>query len=171
MRGTEISPPLHWNTVNMISKDIIAHIIEEYTKDTTYYLVDAKISMDNRILVEIDNFDGVSIGFCKDLSKHIESKLDRDVEDFELEVSSAGLTSPFKVLKQYEKNIGNEVEVLTTSGIKKRGILKDFDTEKITLTEEKKIIPEGGKRKKTIQEDTEILFDKIKSTTYIFKFK
>lgn len=155
----------------MISKEIISDIAENYINNSAYYLVDVKISQDNHILVEIDNFDGVSIDYCKELSRHIESQLDRDKEDFELEISSAGLTSPFKVIKQYEKNIGNEVEVLTTSGKKRQGVLKSFDSDKIILTEEIKIIPEGGKRKKMIQKDAEILFEDIKSTKYIFKFK
>lgn len=155
----------------MIFKEQIVSAIESYIADTDYYLVDVKVSADNRISVEIDHFEGVSIDYCVELSKAIESKLDRDNEDFELEVSSAGLTEPFKVLKQYEKNIGNEVEVLTRDGKKLLGVLKSFDNERIILEQEKMIKPEGSKRKTLITEETNISFDNIKSTKYIIRFK
>ena len=155
----------------MILKDTVKQIVESFLSNKDYYLVDIIISKDNRISVEIDHFEGVSIDFCIELSKEIESGLDRETEDYELEVSSAGLTEPFKVLKQYEKNIGNEVEVLTKAGIKMTGVLKSSDSEKITLQLEKQIKPEGAKRKITVSEDTEIPFENIKSTKYIIRFK
>ena len=115
----------------MILKDTVKQIVESFLSNKDYYLVDIIVTKDNRISVEIDHFEGVSIDFCIELSKEIESRLDRETEDYELEVSSAGLTEPFKVLKQYEKNIGNEVEVLTKAGIKMTGVLKSSDSEKI----------------------------------------
>lgn len=155
----------------MILKDTVKQIVESFLSNKDYYLVDIIITKDNRISVEIDHFEGVSIDFCIELSKEIESRLDRETEDYELEVSSAGLTEPFKVLKQYEKNIGNEVEVLTKAGIKMTGVLKSSDSEKITLQLEKQIKPEGAKRKIIVSEDTEIPFENIKSTKYIIRFK
>jgi ribosome maturation factor RimP len=155
----------------MILKESVNQIIEAYLADTDYYLVDLKISGDNRIAVEIDRFEGVSIDFCSELSKTIESKLDRDEEDYELEVSSAGLTEPFKVRKQYEKNLGNEVEVLTKEGKKQIGILKKINEENIWLEQEKQVKPEGAKRKTTIQEEILIPFNNIKTTKYIIRFK
>lgn len=155
----------------MIFKEQIVSAIESYIADTDYYLVDVKVSADNRISVEIDHFEGVSIDYCVELSKAIESKLDRNNEDFELEVSSAGLTEPFRVLKQYEKNIGNEVEVLTRDGKKLLGVLKSVDNEGVILEQEKMIKPEGAKRKTLITEETNISFDNIKSTKYIIRFK
>lgn len=155
----------------MILQDFIIQLIEAYLKDKDHYLVDVKVSRDNRISVEIDSFNGVSIDFCSELSKEIESKLDRDVEDFELEVSSAGLTEPFKVLKQYEKNIGKEVEVLTKDGKKLSGILKEFDAENIIIEQEKQVKPEGAKRKIKVNEDITISFNNIKTTKHIIRFK
>lgn len=155
----------------MILQEFVAQIVESYLKDKDHYLVDIKVSRDNRISVEIDSFNGVSIDFCSDLSKEIESKLDRDVEDFELEVSSAGLTQPFKVLKQYEKNIGKEVEVITKDGVKLSGVLKEFDSENIILEQEKQVKPEGAKRKITVNEDVVISFNNIKTTKHIIRFK
>ena len=155
----------------MILKDTVKQIVESYLADKGYYLVDIIVSNDNRISVEIDHFEGVSIDFCIELTREIESKLDRDIEDYELEVSSAGLTQPFKVLKQYEKNVGNEVEVLTKDGKKTAGILKSFDSGKIILQIEKQIKPEGAKRKITLCEDLEIPYENIKTTKYIIRFK
>lgn len=155
----------------MILKDTVKQIVESYLADKGYYLVDIIVSNDNRISVEIDHFEGVSIDFCIELTREIESKLDRDIEDYELEVSSAGLTQPFKVLKQYEKNVGNEVEVLTKDGKKTAGILKSFDSGKIILQIEKQVKPEGAKRKVTINEDLELPFENIKTTKYIIRFK
>ena len=155
----------------MILKDTVKQIVESFLSNKDYYLVDIIVTKDNRISVEIDHFEGVSIDFCIELSKEIESRLDRETEDYELEVSSAGLTEPFKVLKQYEKNIGNEVEVLTKAGIKMTGVLKSSDSEKITLQLEKQIKPEGAKRKITLSEDLEIPYENIKTTKYIIRFK
>ena len=155
----------------MILKDTVIQLVEAFLDNTGYYLVDLKVSNDNRILVEIDSFEGVSIDFCAELNRHIEANLDREIEDYELEVASAGLTEPFKVLKQYEKNLGNEVEVLTKDGKKLTGILMLCDDAKITLQQEKLVKPEGAKRKTTIVEETEIPYTNIKTTKYIIRFK
>jgi len=155
----------------MIYKDTVIQLVELFLSNTEYYLVDVKVSNSNNILVEIDSFEGVSIDFCVDLNRHIEANLDREKEDYELQVSSAGLTEPFKILKQYEKNVGNEVEVITSDNKKLVGILKSFDSEKITLEQEKQVKPEGAKRKITVQEEITILFEKIKTTKHIIRFK
>lgn len=155
----------------MISKDAVKQIVESYITAKGYYLVDINVTKDNHISVEIDHFEGVSIDFCVELTREIESGIDRETEDYELQVSSAGLTEPFKVLKQYQKNIGNEVEVLTKEGKKITGVLTAADAEKITLQIEKQIKPEGAKRKITLCEDLEIPYENIKTTKYIIRFK
>ena len=155
----------------MISKDTVKQIVESYITAKGYYLVDINVTKDNHISVEIDHFEGVSIDFCVELTREIESGIDRETEDYELQVSSAGLTEPFKVLKQYQKNIGNEVEVLTKEGKKITGVLTAADAEKITLQIEKQIKPEGAKRKVTLCEDLEIPYENIKTTKYIIRFK
>lgn len=170
VRGTTV-PFFVLNIIKMIIKDSVTQIVESYLSDSDYYLVDVKISADNRISVEIDRFEGVSIEYCSRLSKAIENKLDRDVEDYELEVSSAGLTEPFKVLKQYEKNMGNEVEVLTKEGKKLIGILTGFTNQNITLEIETQLRPEGAKRKITVKEEKNLPFSNIKTTKYIIRFK
>lgn len=155
----------------MILKNTINQIVENYLIDTNYYLVDTKVTPDNRISVEIDSFDGVSLEFCAELNRHIESQFDREVEDFELEVSSAGLTEPFKVVKQYEKNIGNEVETLTKDGKKTIGVLTEVNENQFVLQVEKVEKLEGAKRKTTVIEDITFSYEDIKNTKYIIRFK
>ena len=155
----------------MISKDSIYQAVESFLFDTDYFLVDIKVTPDNRVLVEIDSFEGVKIEFCAELNKHIESQIDREIEDYELEVSSAGLTEPFKVLKQYEKNIGNEVETLTKEGKKFNGILKEVHSSDFVIEIEKAEKPEGAKRKIIVNEDLTFPYDEIKTTKYIIRFK
>jgi len=155
----------------MILKSTVEQIVSDYIADSDYYLVDVNVSADNRIAVEIDAFEGVSLDYVIELSKHIESKFDREAEDFELEVSSAGLTEPFKVLKQYEKNIGNEVEVLTKSGMKLSGVLTAANAESFTLSIETKKQVEGSKRKVLVSEEITFNYTDIKYTKYIIRFK
>ena len=98
-------------------------------------------------------------------------KLDREEEDYELEVGSAGIGQPFKVLKQYLIHIGKEVEVLTRDGKKLEGVLKDANEENITLTVLKKVKPEGAKRPKLVEEDITYTYNDIKYTKYLISFK
>ena len=100
--------------------------------------------------MEIDNEEGVDIDRCVALHRFLESKLDRDAEDYELEVGSAGITSPFKVLGQYKKNIGTEVELLTKN---------------------KKVKSETSKRKVEVEEDLAFGYDEVKYTKYLIRFK
>lgn len=131
----------------MIEKKVVSQLIEEKLASSSNYLVDVVIKPGNLIVVEIDNDEAVSIDDCAELSRYLEEHLDRDVEDYELEVGSAGITSPFKVLRQYVKNIGNEVEMLLKNGSKLTGVLKSADENGVVVSVEKKVKPEGAKRK------------------------
>ena len=155
----------------MIDKNMLISLTEEYLKDTTYYLVDLILGNDNSIIVEIDNDEGVDIDQCVALSRHIEAQLDRDSEDFELTVTSAGLTSPFKTTRQYRKYEGKEVEVLTRTGVKHNGILRSSDNEGFILTITRKVKPEGAKRKQEVDEDIRFKYDDVKYTKYLIRFK
>lgn len=157
--------------MNMIEKSIVRQLVEEKLASTDYYLVDVIVKPDNLIVVEIDNNEGVCIDDCAALSRYIEECLDREAEDYELEVGSAGITSPFKVLNQYIKNVGNEVEVLLKTGIKLAGVLASADKDGIVIAVEKQVKPEGSKRKMTIQEEQSYRFDEIKYTKYLLRFK
>ena len=155
----------------MIDKRVIEQLVEKKLASSSNYLVSVEVQPGNIIVVEIDNDDAVSIDDCVELSRYIEEHLDRDAEDFELEVGSAGITSPFKVLRQYKKNIGNEVEVLTKNGVKLTGLLKSADEEGFVVTVTKQVKPEGAKRKVTIEEDLPYTYNEIKYTKYLIRFK
>lgn len=150
---------------------MVIQLAEEKLASSGNYLVDVEIQPGNVIIVEIDNDEAVCIDDCVELSRFIEEHLDRNSEDFELEVGSAGITSPFKILRQYQKNIGKEVEVLLASGMKLTGILKSADENGIVLTVEKQVKPEGAKRKITVEEDLAYTYNEIKSTKYLIRFK
>lgn len=156
---------------SMIAKETVNQIVDDFLLESDYYLVDIKITPDNRISVEIDSFDGVAIEFCGELNRHIQSLLDREVEDYELEVSSAGLSEPFKVKKQYEKNIGNEVETITKDGKKITGILTEVNHDAFVLETERMEKVEGSKRKTTVTEYLSFTYEEIKNTKYIIRFK
>ncbi|MDR1783176.1 MAG: ribosome assembly cofactor RimP [Dysgonamonadaceae bacterium] len=155
----------------MLEKRIVTELADDFLKNSENYLVGVEISPDNVVVVTIDNDLGVAIDDCIALSKYLESKLDREKEDFELEVGSAGITAPFKVLRQYLKNIGKEVEVLTRDGRKLSGVLKSADEAGFTLTVEKLVKPEGAKRKIKIEENLNFHYDEIKKTNYLIRFK
>ena len=155
----------------MIDKNVVSGIVNEWLEDKEYFLVDVSVSPDDKIVVEIDHAEGVWIDDCVELSRFIESKLDREEEDYELEVGSAGIGQPFKVLQQYLIHIGKEVEVLTREGKKLEGVLKDANEENMTLSIQKKVKPEGTKRPKLVEEDITYTYSEIKYTKYLISFK
>ena len=155
----------------MIDRSIVSGIVNEWLEDKEYFLVDVTVSSDDKIVVEIDHAEGVWIDDCVELSRFIESKLDREEEDYELEVGSAGIGQPFKVLQQYLIHIGQEVEVITKQGQKLEGVMKDANEENFTVTIQKKVKPEGAKRPKLVDEDVTFTYEEIKYTKYLISFK
>lgn len=155
----------------MIDKNIVRNLVEEWLQDKDYFLVDVEINPDNRIVVEIDHVDGVWIEDCVELSRFIEDHLDRDKEDFELEVGSAGLGQPFKVPQQYVNFIGKDVEVLTADGKKLQGVLKSVDGNDFVVTVKEKVKEEGKKRPVIKDVDYGFQMDSVKYTKYLLNFK
>ena len=144
----------------MIDKNVVKKLVEEWLQDKEYFLVSIEISPDDRIVVEIDHADGVWIEDCVALSKYIEDHLNRDEEDYELEVGSAGLGQPFKVPQQYINFIGKEV----------KGILKAVEGNDFTVGVEEKVKVEGKKRPVKQEVDHVYQMDKVKYTKYIISF-
>lgn len=155
----------------MIEKKTVCQIVDEWLEGKDYFLVDVTISPDDKIVVEIDHKDGVWIEDCVELSRYIESKLNREEEDYELEVGSAGIGQPFKVLKQYQIHIGKDVEVLAKDGKKYTGVLADANEENFTITIEVKVKPEGAKRPKLVEQNLTFTYEEIKYTKYLISFK
>ncbi len=154
----------------MIEKEKVRVLVDQWLEGKEYFLTDLTVSTDDRIVVEIDHKEGVWIEDCVELSKFIEDNLDREVEDYELEVGSAGIGQPMKVLQQYINNVGNEVEVLTAAGKKLKGVLAAADEEGITLTVQKKVKPEGAKRPVLVDEDVRMAYADTKEVKAVIKF-
>jgi ribosome maturation factor RimP len=156
----------------MIDINYINNLVKEKLEGTENYLVDIKIVTGNKILIEIDNDKGASISDCVAVSRHVEHNLDREKEDFELQVSSPDLNQPLKIFRQYSKNIGRKVEVIATDGEKHTGVLKGAEENlDITLECEIKVKDEKTKKKKTIKQLIKLPFDKVKETKIVISFK
>ena len=155
----------------MIDKNVVQKAVEEWLQGKDYFLVDVSISTDDRIVVVIDHADGVWIEDCADLSRHIESRLDRDAEDYELEVGSAGLGQPFRVRRQYEIHVGKLVETQTADGKKYRGILLSVEDDGFTVGVEQKVKEEGKKRPVTREVPQHFAFADVAYTKYLIKIK
>lgn len=134
------------------------------------FLVDLKISRNNVIELFVDALNGVNIQTCMEVSREIESHLDRDAEDFELTVSSAGIGYPFKVDGQFQKNLNKEVEAKLQDNTKLNGILKAFDTDSVTIEYEEKKTVEGSKKKMLVKSDKTIKREEIKEIKDVIKF-
>lgn len=148
----------------MISKARIEELIREKLEDTDFFVVDLTISPNNKISVELDGKEGFPISECINFSRQIEHNLDREEEDFALEVSSPGLSKPFKVFQQYTKNIGREVNVKTLEGLKHSGVLVLANEEMIQLKHTSMQKIEGKKKKEEIVELINVPFSNIKET-------
>ena len=155
----------------MIDKNTVKSIVNEWLDGKEYFLVDVEVSPDDRIVVEIDHADGVWIEDCVELSRYIEDRLDRDEEDYELEVGSAGLGQPFKVPQQYVNFIGKNVEVLENEGKKVKGVLKSVDGNDFTVIVSEKVRQEGKKRPVMTDVDHTYQMDNVKYTKYLISFK
>lgn len=158
----------------MIDSKKIKALVEEWLdarEEKNYFFVDATVDKDNKIVVEIDQKDGVWIDDCCDLSRFIESRLNRDEEDFELEVGSAGIGQPFKVQRQYVNNIGNDVEVMTAEGKKLTGVLTGADENGFTLKYKDKQKIEGKKRPVIVEVEKTFGYDDIRWAKSVIDFK
>ncbi|MDD6506756.1 MAG: ribosome assembly cofactor RimP [Prevotellaceae bacterium] len=155
----------------MIDKNVVKGLAEEWLADKDYFLVDVEVTTDNRILVEIDHADGVWIEDCVALSRFIEERLSRDEEDYELEVGSAGLGQPFKVPRQYEIFVGEEVEVMEASGKKVRGVLKSVEGANFVVVATEKVKVEGKKRPQMQEVEHAYNMNEVKYTKYLISFK
>lgn len=160
--------------VAMISKEKVRELAQERIDDLNkgLYLVDISISPKNAILIEIDNMNGgVAIEDCVSVSRNVEHNLDREVEDFELSVTSPGLDQPFKVHQQYNKNIGRNVKVVFKDHGSVEGLLKEVSDEGVVIETTEKEKVEGKKKKVEVVKQHPIPFQNIKETKVIISFK
>ena len=135
------------------------------------YIVDITVSKDNDIEVTIESEEGrVELDDCVAISRHFESKFDREKEDYSLTVTSAGLDQPFKVFKQYIKAVGSKVEVQLKGGKKLIATLSAADTESITLSYTAKEAVEGKKKKELVEHNDRFAMDQVNSVRPYIEF-
>ncbi|WP_228852649.1 ribosome assembly cofactor RimP [Aegicerativicinus sediminis] len=134
------------------------------------FLVDLQVSSDQSIKVTIDGDKGVDVEDCMFVSRAIEHQLDREEFDFSLEVTSAGAASPITNNRQFNKNLGREMEVKTIGGEKFEGKLKEIQESGIVLEWKTREPKEVGKGKITVKKQAELAFDDIESAKVILKF-
>jgi ribosome maturation factor RimP len=151
----------------MIAKQEIVKVVEPKIKELAGFLVDVKVNTANIITVFFDRMEGVQVEHCLKISKYVEEHFDREVEDYELTVCSAGIDNAFIVDEQYQKYIGKEVGVLLTNGKRKTGLILSYDETLVLEVVKKK----KGSRKEYIMEQVDIPKEEIKETKLKINFK
>ncbi len=157
----------------MITKENITAAVNEWLQNGDYFLVDVEINADGRIVIEIDCAEGVWIEDCADLSRHLQETLGEELDDYELEVGSAGIGQPFKVVQQYRNHIGKQIEVMTADGKKLQGVMKSVsdDGTQFTATVKEKQHVEGKKRPVMAEVDHTFAIADVKYCKYLLTFK
>lgn len=153
----------------MINRNQIIAWAEEALLDTDRFVVDVLVRDGNVILVFLDADSALTIAHCIEVSKFIESKLDRDEEDFELRVSSAGLDQPLQLLRQYHKNIGRSLNIECHDNTKITGKLVAIEEDKLvleTFTTKK----QSKIKKQETGETIKLPFDSIREAKIIISF-
>jgi ribosome maturation factor RimP len=148
---------------------------EKYTSDEMFadcFTVEVELKPPQRLYVFVDSDSSMTFDKCKKLSRHLESYIDTNGwlgEKYLLEVSSPGITRPLKFIRQYIKNVGRTLEVVTNEGVRHISLLKAADEEKIVLWEE--IVEKEGKKKVKREVETAIPYDQIQKATIKVSFK
>ena len=155
----------------MIDATRVREIAETQMEGTDLFVVEVRVSPANEIVVTVDSDTQVGIDRCVELSRSIEGALDREQEDFELTVMSAGIGQPLKMLRQYRKLIGRPVEVILKDGGKIVGNLTDASESSIAVEYEERVVVEGKKRKQLVTTRREPSLDEVKSTCEYLDFK
>ena len=122
----------------MINKEQIEKLVREFITDGDLFIVDITVNTSSKIMVFLDSDNSVTIDDCKGISRHIEKNLDREIEDFELQVSSSGLGEALKLVRQYKNRIGKELNVVQKDGTKYHGTLKEADDDSFQIELRKK---------------------------------
>lgn len=155
----------------MIQERTIRELAESFLTDGTGFIVDVRVREGNVISVLLDDDEGTSIEKCIALSRHLEGALDRESEDFSLDVSSPGLDQPLRMLRQYQKNVGREVQLKIKDAGKVEGVLVEATAHAVTIkTREKKRI-EGRKAKEWVEEEHQYALEELDWTKVQISFK
>ena len=155
----------------MIGEKIVRELAQSRLDEFDGFIVDLSISSNNHIKLVIDSDTSIAVSDCISVSRNVEHNLDREVEDFSLEVSSAGLDQPLKHLRQYKKNEGRGVKVKLINDKVIEGLLKTVQDDQILVVSKQKERIEGRKAKKWVESENLLKFSEIKETKVIISFK
>ena len=143
-------------------KEKVSKLLQEVLEEeSSLFLISKEIKAGNKIVIVIDGDNGVTLQDCMKVSRHIEHNLDREEEDFSLEVYSAGISEGITHIRQYQKNVGRKLEVIKDDQEKVTGTLIEADDEKIKLQWKAREPKPVGKGKVTVQKEQEILYENI----------
>lgn len=143
-------------------REKVNNLLEEVlSEDTSLFLISKEIKAGNKIVIVIDGDKGVTLSDCMKVSRHIEHNLDREEEDFSLEVFSAGISEGLTHIRQYKKNVNRKLEVVIADNKKVEGTLVEADDEKIKLQWKAREPKPIGKGKVTVQKEQEIPYKDI----------
>lgn len=149
----------------------VEELLNDFLQQSTdLFLIDLKISAGDDITVILDGDNGVTIQDCLDASRAIENHLDRDEHDFSLQVMSAGAAEPLVFPRQYRKNEGREVEILTQQDETVKGEIAKAGDEEVTLLLRYRKPKEVGKGKVNVEEEKIIPYSDIKKAVVVIKF-
>jgi ribosome maturation factor RimP len=154
----------------LITKEQILRLAEAHLKDSRLFVTAVKIGSGNQISVSIDGDEGVLIDDCVALSRAIESGLDRNREDFSLDVSSHGATAPLVSPRQYKRHVGRDIEVRLVDGGKAEGTIGEVDDSGVTIGWEEREAKKVGKGKTTVHKTRNIPFAGIAEARIKLKF-
>jgi len=155
----------------MITRESVTQLIEQKIAETDMFIVDVTVRPGNVIDVTLDSDAGITIEACTGVHRHLLHEMDREVEDYSLEVSSPDLTKPLMVLRQYIKNIGRDLAVKKADKSKIEGRLLAANEQEITLlTEQKEEVP-GKKGKKLVEREITIPFTEMTEAKVMIRFK
>lgn len=162
-RKTNEREPLALFFIQM-NQELVKQLIDEaVAENPSLFLVDWKISPDNSIEILVDGDEGLSIDEIVRISRHVEHNLDREENDFSLNVSSAGVGNPLVLPRQFKKNIGRTLKVTKTDGSKEiEGELVSADEESIVLKWSVRENKPVGKGKHTVEKQESIAYTDIK---------
>ncbi len=166
MRGAEL-PSFYKNMT--FKEKVVALLNDGLAEKPAVFLIDLTITDSQKIIVTLDGDEGVTLQDCIDISRAIENNLDREEHDFSLEVASAGVSTPLKMVRQYKKNIGRVLKIKTatdTIEAKLVAVNDDFITLTWSAREPKKI----GKGKETVEKNLELPYKEIKEAIVTITF-
>jgi ribosome maturation factor RimP len=145
----------------MLKEKVNTLLQEVLDEEQSLFLISKEITAGNKIVIVIDGDNGVTLSDCMKVSRNIEHNLDREEEDFSLEVYSSGVSEGITHIRQYKKNVGRKLEVITTDEKKVEGTLVEIDDKKIKLQWKVREPKPIGKGKVTVEKEQEIPYGDI----------